>query len=312
MRLGVGLLMLCAAAFLGRRFLDMREAFASLVAMEAGYLAPISLLAAGYYVLKGLRWHYYLRVAAVAVPLRRSLAAYLAGQWFTFTPAGELLRVYLLQAGADFARVAPTVVVQAVVDFVSLAFVATAVVPFYPALAPAVLPLTVPVLSTAAMLACPPLRRFATAWPIVRWLLSGRRAAALRQTAQLFGPGPVAVGLLMGVPTVLVGASTLYLAGRATGVPGVSPFRATGVYAMSQLLGGLSPVPQGLGVAEGTGTLLLSYLGVEPAEALAAIVVFRAATLGVGVGLGLLALLLLRLTAPTTGQTGAAGAGQSP
>jgi len=74
-----------------------------------------------YYVLKALRWHYYLRVAGIYVPLRRSMAAYLAGQWFTFTPAGELMRAYLLGAGDRFSLVAPTVVMQAVVDFASFA-----------------------------------------------------------------------------------------------------------------------------------------------------------------------------------------------
>lgn len=106
----------------------------------------------------------------------------------------------------------------------------------------------------------------------------------------------MAVGLLLGLLAVLVGATSLYFAGLAIGIPGRSAFRASGVYAMMQLLGGLSPLPQGLGVAEGTGTALLSYLGVEPSQALATILVFRAATLGLSAALGMLAFLLLRLT----------------
>ena len=70
---------------------------------------------------------------------------------------------------------------------------------------------------------------------------------------------------------------------------------AEGVYAIMQLLGGVSPLPQGLGVTEGSGALILSYLGVEPAEALAAVLLFRFATLGFSALLGLLAFLVLRV-----------------
>ncbi len=131
-------------------------------------MLPITASVLLYYVLKGLRWHYYLRVVDVEVTLRRSLAAYLAGQWFTFTPAGELMRAYLLGAGTEFSRVAATVVVQVVTDFVSLALLATLMVPFYPALASVVLPVTTPLLLTAAMVATPPLRRYAATWGLVR------------------------------------------------------------------------------------------------------------------------------------------------
>jgi uncharacterized membrane protein YbhN (UPF0104 family) len=67
---------------------------------------------------------------------------------------------------------------------------------------------------------------------------------------------------------------------------------------MTQLLGGLSPLPQGLGVAEGSGTVLLGYLGIDPGLALAAILLSRGAVLGFSVVLGLLALVALRLTVP--------------
>jgi uncharacterized protein (TIRG00374 family) len=103
------------------------------------------------------------------------------------------------------------------------------------------------------------------------------------------------VGLLMGVPTILAGGFALYFAGIAVGLTEWAPDAAQGVYAMTQLLGGLSPLPQGLGVAEGSGTLIMSYLGVEPTAAFVAILLFRVATLGFSAVLGLLAFLALRI-----------------
>jgi uncharacterized membrane protein YbhN (UPF0104 family) len=290
----VVLFLLVALVVVGRKFWDMKEFLATLATFEPVYLAPILSLGLVYYLLKALRWHYYLREAKLRVPVQRSVAAYMAGQWFTFTPAGELMRACLLGAGVEVSLVAPTVVAQAIADFVSLALVATVVVPLYPELAPVVLPVTVPLLTTVAMLAFPPLREYASSWRLVRWLASGKRREMVGSAAHLLGPRPMGVGVLMGIPAVLAGGLSLYYAGRAVGLPNWNPLHAEGVYAIIQLLGGLSPLPQGLGVTEGSGTLLLSYLGVDPAEALAAIVLFRAAILGFSAVVGLLAFFVLR------------------
>jgi uncharacterized membrane protein YbhN (UPF0104 family) len=294
LRAVLGALLLGFLAVLVRRFLDLQEFLATLSAFERAYLVPILLLALSYYLLKALRWHYYLTLVGVRVSLRRSASAYLAGQWFTFTPGGELVRAYLLGAGAAFAPIAATVIVQALLDFASLALVATVAVGFYPVLAPVVLPVTLPLLGTMALLATPPLREWLAAGPLTRWLKRRGRWEVLGSAFQLLGPRPTAVGLLLGVPTVLVGGLALYLAGVAIRLPRWDVVQAEGVYALSQLLGGISPLPQGLGVTEASGTALLGYLGLDPAEALAAVVLYRAAVLGFSALLGLLGFLQLR------------------
>jgi uncharacterized membrane protein YbhN (UPF0104 family) len=311
-RLGLGLLLVGALLVVGSRLMRMEETLRALIALELPYLVPILSLALLYYLLKALRWHYYLYVAGIRVTLARSMAAYLAGQWFTFTPAGELMRAYLLGAGSRFALVAPTVVMQAAVDFASLALLATLVVPLYPSLAPVVLPVTIPLLLTLGMLAAPPLRRFTATWRLLRWFGGGWGEQVAGQMVRLLQPWPVAAGLLMGVPTVLAGALALYVSGLALGISHWGPIPAIGVYAMTQLLGGVSPLPQGLGVAEGSGTLLLGYLGVEPESALAAMLLSRGAVLGFSVLLGLIAFLGLKLTVPELAHVPVAGAPDLP
>src|SRR5688572_3174789 len=274
----------------------MEETFRTLTALHPIYLVPILVLALLYYVLKALRWHFYLRVSGIEVSLTRSMAAYLAGQWFTFTPAGELMRAYLLGAREQFSLVAPSVVMQAVVDFASLALMATLAVPLYPALAPVVLPVTLPLLLTLAMLASPQLRQLASTWRVAQRLSSGRGARVTGQLGVLLRPWPVVAGLLMGVPTVLAGALAFFISGLALQIEGWDAIRATAVYSMTQLLGGISPLPQGLGVAEGSGTAMLGYLGIDPGVALAAMLLSRGAVLGFSVLLGLVALVALRVT----------------
>jgi uncharacterized membrane protein YbhN (UPF0104 family) len=297
-RVAIGLLLLGALYLIAARLLKMGDTFKTLAALEPLYLGPILVAALLYYVLKALRWHYYLRVVGVRVPLARSMSAYLAGQWFTFTPAGELMRVYLLGAGNRFALVAPTVVMQVAIDFASLALLALLAVPFYPSVAPVVLPVALPLLLTFGMVAAPPLRRFASTWRLLRRFGTGRGRLVSTQLALLLEPRPVAAGLLIGVPTVLIGALALFLSGIALGVGNWGPFRVTAVHSISQLIGGVSPLPQGLGVTEGSGTLLLGYLGVEPEAALAAMLLSRGAVLGFSVVLGLVSFLVLRLTVP--------------
>lgn len=297
-RFGISLLLLVAFLTIGGRLLEMGDTLKTLLSLDALFLVPVLLSALLYYLLKAVRWHYYLRVAGVRVAMRRSLAAYLAGQWFTFTPAGELMRVYLLGAGNRFALVAPTVVMQVVVDFASLALMATLAVPFYPAVAPFVLPVTLPLLATLGMLASPSLRRFASTWQGLKRFSAGRGKLVSGQLGVLLQPWPVIAGLLMGMPAVLAGALALYISGVALGIENWGPFRVTSVYAMTQLIGGISPLPQGLGVTEGSGTLLLSYLGVEPEAALAAMLLSRAAVLGFSVLLGLVAFVVLRVMVP--------------
>jgi uncharacterized membrane protein YbhN (UPF0104 family) len=309
-RVVIALFLLFTMYVVGGKLLRATDTLAALAALDQSYLVPIVLLGGlVYYVLKALRWHYYLGVAGIRVPLRRSLAAYLAGNWFVFTPAGELMRAYLLGAGTRFSRVAPTVMVQALVDFASLALMATVVVPFYPALAPVVLPVTVPLLATLPVVAAPPLRRYGSNWWLLKRLVSGKRQALAADVGRLLSPGAIAIGLLMGVPTVLAGASALYLTGVALEVPAWHPGYALSVYSMMLIAGGASPLPQGLGVTEGTGTLILGYLGIDAARALAVILLFRAIVLGFSAALGLLAFLALRLTVPELAQTPVGGVG---
>src|SRR5688500_1882406 len=63
LRIGIAVLFVVAAVIIGQKFLHMKELLATLAAIEPLYLAPILLLGLVYYLLKALRWHYYLREA---------------------------------------------------------------------------------------------------------------------------------------------------------------------------------------------------------------------------------------------------------
>src|SRR5437764_13422289 len=69
------------------------------LASFAWHMLPLALLLVIVnYVIRFARWHYYLKVIDVAVPLGSSLNIFLAGFVMSVTPAkmGELLQSYLL------------------------------------------------------------------------------------------------------------------------------------------------------------------------------------------------------------------------
>ncbi len=312
-RAAIGVLLVVAVLVMGQRLFEMKAFLAALETLQVEYMVPIALLALVYYALKALRWYYYLGEAGIHVPLWRAGAAYLAGQWFMFTPAGELTRAYFLGGGVSFAAAAPTVIVQALADFFALAVVALAVLPAYPVLAPLVLPVALPLVALMLVLAAPAVRRHAARWQPLGWRGPQQLRALLDQSTHLLGARQTGTGLLLGVPAVFVGALALHLAGLAVGSADWAIGQTLGVYTLMQLVGGLSASPHGLGVTEGSGLLLLAYVGVEGGTALAAVVLFRATLLGLGMMLGGVALVGLRIAdrgpacpPPTAAQAGRA------
>jgi len=84
-------------------------------------LAPLILaLTLCNYGLRFLKWQWYLRIIAAALPWRRSLGIFVAGFPMVLTPGkvGELLKSFLLRAsnGTPIARSAPVVLAERISD----------------------------------------------------------------------------------------------------------------------------------------------------------------------------------------------------
>jgi uncharacterized membrane protein YbhN (UPF0104 family) len=105
---------------------------------------------------------------------------------------------------------------------------------------------------------------------------------------------PLAVGLGVSALDALAGAGVMLLAAWALGLGSVGLPHAMLVYALSQVAGGLSMVPLGLGVVEGSGVLLLVAGGVDASLAAAVLVLYRLATLTAQMALGGSGLLAVR------------------
>jgi uncharacterized membrane protein YbhN (UPF0104 family) len=248
-------------------------------------LFPLALGLTGLnYVLRFWRWQRYLERLAIDVPLGRSAVIFTAGLAGTLSPAklGEVLKSGLLRRsfGVPVRRSAPIVLVERITD--GLGIVALA------ALAGASAAGSLPLLAVAAgaivalaiLLRTRLLDRFA------------RLAEARASAAALLGT-PLLVGM-----SALAAASwffeclAAYVCVRGLGLD-VSLADTTVAFCVGTLAGALTFLPGGLGVAEAGMTVLLQRLGgLSAADAAAATVLIRLATLWFAVALGLAALAL--------------------
>lgn len=265
------------------------------------WLAILGLSLANYGV-RYLRWDHYLRRAGHHVPALRHLQIYVAGFALTTTPAkaGEAIRaLYLKPLGVGVRRTIATLYAERVVDVISIALLATALVqlsaPGYRwvaglagggALALLALQHRACLRAAARTVARLP-------WPRMRRLaLQG--IGCLRQAGPLLRGRMLSLGVALGVVSWGAEAAAFYLVLRELGIP-VELMGAVGIYATAMLAGALSFVPGGLGGTEAVMASLLILSGAPPPAAIAATTITRVATLWFAVAIGMAALLAVEM-----------------
>jgi uncharacterized membrane protein YbhN (UPF0104 family) len=245
-------------------------------------LFPLALaLTALNYVLRFWRWQRYLARVEISVPSGRSFSVFLAGLTMTITPAklGELLKSGLLRRSfaVPVRRSAPVVLAERVTDATGVVVLAAAGGAATHSWPPLVIAL-VAVVAAVVVVRSPLLDRFA---------VLGEAPAAARALLST----PLLVGM-----TVLSAVSWLfeclaaYVCVRGLRLDLSFPDTIV-VFTLGSLAGALSFLPGGLGVAEGSMTILIRALGdVSKASAAAATLLIRLATLWFAVALGLVGL----------------------
>jgi len=80
------------------------------------------------YLLRFLKWQYFLHRVSVLIPWRESMAVFIAGFSMTVSPGklGELLKCYLLRDRRNIpvSRTSPVVVAERITDLISMIFIA--------------------------------------------------------------------------------------------------------------------------------------------------------------------------------------------
>ena len=270
-------------------------------------ILPVVLLTTWNYVLRWLRWNYYLRVLGVhGIEWSASALVFLSGFAMGLTPgkSGELTKSYWLRElvgpeRAPLARTAPIVFAERLVDGIAMLLLATSGLISFRFGVVALLGVAAAAVAAVAAV---------QARPLVHWGLHAlerrsrtKRAAGVMEMAYdsarelLTWPR---LALAVGVGILSWGGECLALYVILLGL-GAAPSselvnQSTFALAAGSLVGSASLLPGGIGAAEGTVAAVLDLVAGQPRDvAAAATLLIRACTLWFGVALGAISLVAL-------------------
>jgi glycosyltransferase 2 family protein len=256
------------------------------------------------FLLRGARYHYYLRTVGVSIPFAESVLVFLAGLLMTVTPGkvGEFFKSFLLKWTRDrpLRVTSPVIVAERFADLVAMLLLAAwgglstpqGLLLGLTILAVAAAVLALGIREEIGLLVLAGLERIG---PIKRFVPKLRDAyVSLHSILHL---KPLVVGLALGLVAWWLQVETLREVVKGFGAPPLAAQPAAFVYCGSLIVGVLALLPGGIGVTEAGMTGLLRFVSggaLSPALATAVTLTVRVATLWWAVAVGLVATLIHR------------------
>jgi len=295
-----GFLVLLALAL----FSDVRQVGEQVRAFRWGYLPAVLALTLFNYLLRGVKFHYYLRQIGARLPMRASFLIFVAGFPLAVTPgkAGEALKGVWIekQSGVPAARGVAVVLAERISDGLAVLLLSTLGVIAYPRYWPAFALILALLLGVILVSQIRPLAESLLGFG-ERLPLASRFVHHLREFYEgsftLFRPQATLLAVALGVISWLGEGLGFYLILLGLGLPAAGQTLSIAVFTLSfsTVVGAASALPGGLGAAEASiAGMLVLLLGVPQGQAAAATLLIRFATLWFGVGLGLLVWLFSR------------------
>jgi uncharacterized protein (TIRG00374 family) len=288
-------------------------------------LAPLVLAGTLFnYLLRFIKWHYYLRVIGVRqLAVTQSARVFVAGFPLAVTPGkvGEALKgVWINQlAGAPVARGVTVVLAERISDGLAVLALSTLGVIAYPRYWPAFAAVLAALLALILLSQWRPLALALLGWA-EKVPLVCRFAHHLREFYEsafaLFRPRATLLAVSLGTAAWFGEGLAMYWVLTGLGVAQGTQTLSLAVFilAFSTVIGAVSALPGGLGAAEASIAGMLSLLlPLSASVAAAATLLIRFATLWFGVGLGLLVwafspgLITLEGTSPPSPEATAGG-----
>jgi len=260
------------------------------------YLFAALGLASANYLLRFVRWAFYLRVLKIPAPAGVSALVFLSGLAMSITPgkAGELVKCYLLNSrtGVPVSRSAPVVVMERLTDVIAVIILGLTGFALLPAPIIAVLAVALAISVAGLMFGVSRWASRLAGLPILsRW--SGLLRDSQEGFRELAAPRVMAVGVAAGAAAWFAEGLSLWVILKGIGSE-IDLVRALSIYAAATLVGAVTALPGGLVGTEGSMLALLQQSGVTRVGASAGTVLVRLVTLWFAVAVGLAALLALR------------------
>jgi glycosyltransferase 2 family protein len=282
---------------------DLGESFSSFSWKSLPLILGFTLIN---YVLRWLKWHYYLHTLNVQrdVSWHRSMLLFTAGMVMAVTPGkvGEVLKSYLLRRinGTPIGASAPIVLAERVTDGLAMLLLMAAGLTLYKPAQPVFIALLTACIAGIVMLQFRPLCKRGIALT-ARLPLGARLAPRLdkvyESTQRLLGLRILCLSTLISIVSWFFECLAFYYILRGLGEPAswLLLLQATFIFAASTLFGLISFLPGGLGVSEASSAgLLVALIPMPLGPSTVATIIIRFCTLWFGVSLGALALSIFR------------------
>lgn len=293
---------LCVAIALGL-ISDIRAVASSFGVFDWRVLPALLGLTLFNYVLRWLKWDYYLRRMGMGdgVGYYDSVLLFTGGMVMAVTPAkvGEVLKSALLKRinGTPIAASAPIVLAERITDGLAMLLLMGAGLTLYPPARPAFVALLV--LTVAGLLLVQSQSLMQRALGMLAHLpfagrVVPRVATAYESSRQLLAWRLLFVSTIISVVSWFGECAAMYYVLIGLGITGEALLlKATFIFAASTLFGLVSFLPGGLGVSEASSTgLLVLLVPMAAGPATTATIIIRFCTLWFGVSLGVVALAL--------------------
>lgn len=286
-----GLLYLCFTIFADYR--HVAEAFRSFNWL----LLPVLLLCAvSNYLVRFSKWDYYLRIINVKISKIDSFSVFMSGLVMSVTPGkmGEVLKAYLVKqiSGTSISKTAPIIFVERITDFVSLMLIAL-IGAYYYNYGRAI----VVVVALFFFILIVFLSNRKIALPILKLMERNKFLnkhlskihAAYDSSYQMLRPFPLLKMTVISLISWFFECLGYYLI--LLNLPinvHVTLLWSAFCYCFATIVGAISMLPGGLGVTEGSLTLMLIEKGVSNQYAVASTFIIRAVTLWFAVLIGII------------------------
>ena len=253
------------------------------------------------YVLRFIRWAYYLKVLGISPPLGFNILVFLSGLAMSITPgkAGELLKCYLLRdrTGVPVSASAPVVVMERLTDVVSIVLLALLGLALLPMPVLFVLAIVLALCGVVMLLILTRKGHRLIELPLLRrW--KDALNTSYEGLRRLAAPKVTVIALVLGAAAWFSEGLALWVILDGLDAP-ISLLRALSIYAAATLVGAVSALPGGLVGTEGSMVALLQQSGIVRGVASTGTLLVRLATLWFAVAVGLLALAWLNRVTPT-------------
>ncbi|MCX8126279.1 MAG: flippase-like domain-containing protein, partial [Dehalococcoidia bacterium] len=266
-----------------------------------GWLPGILFLTSINYLLRFLKWHYYLSVLNIRITKVDSALIFFSGLSFSVTPykAGEVVKSFFLEraCGEKTCRTVPIVLAERLTDVTGMVLLAAIGALNY-SFGPYVVGATIAAIIVLLFLSQSPKMSMVIINAMGRFPVLRRYRNDLitlyQSSHELLGPKPTVLATFISTASWFFECLAAWLILSALNA-GVSIFQATSTYAISSIAGAIVLLPGGLGATEASLVGMLVMSNVPNAVAACATFLIRISTLWYGVTLGMIVSgLLLR------------------